>query len=91
VVAAHAPVPVFAAVAAASGAQVLLTDQVLHSQIAFPVALYSVARFATVGPAAIALAVGLVASAVASVDWLLGFDGERARSRRTSSPWRASS
>jgi signal transduction histidine kinase len=70
------PVPVFAAVAAASAAQVPLTEQPLHAQVAFPIALYSVARYASVGPAAVALGVGLIASAVASVDWLIGFDSE---------------
>ncbi len=68
------PIGVFAAVAVASGAQVLMIDVPLHSQVAFPIALYSVARFSSAVPAAVALGVALVAAAAASVDWLLGFD-----------------
>lgn len=64
------PVAVFAVVAAASGAQVLVLDVPLWSQLAFPVATYSVARYATTGWGVAAAAGGIVAAAVASVDWL---------------------
>ena len=67
------PVPVFAAVAAASVLQALVLDHPLWSQVAFPVAVYSVARFAGAVPAAAALVVGLCGAAVAGVDWQQGF------------------
>ncbi len=67
------PIAVYAAVVVASGAQVVWIDVPLHSQVAFPIAIYSVARFSTALPAAIALGVALVAAAFASVDWLVEF------------------
>ena len=67
-------VAVYVAVATASAVQVLLIDEPLHSQLAYPVALYSVARFSSAMPAGVALAVALVAAATASTDWLIGFD-----------------
>lgn len=70
------PVAVFVAIVVASGTQVLLIDVPLHSQLAFPIALYSLARFSSAAPAAVGLAVGLTAGAVASLDWLAGFDAE---------------
>ena len=72
---------VFAAIAAASAAQAVLVSEPLWGQLAFPIAVYSVARYSTAGRAAAALAVGLVASVVAAVDWLRGYDvGLTARS-----------
>ncbi|UMG93935.1 histidine kinase [Nocardioides sp. TF02-7] len=68
------PVPVFAVVTGASALQALLIDEPLWSQVAFPVATYSVARFAGPAWAAGALATGVAGAAVAAVDWLLGFD-----------------
>lgn len=68
----HAVV-VFVVVAGASGLQSVLTDYPLWSQLAFPVATYSVARYAAPGRAAAALVVGLVGAAIASVDWLRGY------------------
>lgn len=64
------PVAVYAAVAAASAAQSLITDYPLWSQLAFPVAMYSVARFSSTAWSIAALAVGLTGAAVASVEWL---------------------
>ncbi|MEV5003273.1 sensor histidine kinase [Nocardioides sp. LML1-1-1.1] len=64
------PVPVFAAVAAASAAQVLVTDYPLWSQLAFPVATYSVARFSTTAWSLGALAVGMLGAGVAAGDWV---------------------
>ena len=66
-------VAVLAAVALGSAAQALLVDTPLWSQLAFPVATYSVARFAGARWAAVALGTGLVGAAVAAVDWLRGF------------------
>ncbi|WP_104108203.1 sensor histidine kinase [Nocardioides sp. 616] len=63
------PTAVFAAVAVASAAQVLLLDTPIWGQVAFPVAVYSVARFGTGVRAWVALGVGIVAAAVATVDW----------------------
>ncbi|MGL4746003.1 MAG: sensor histidine kinase [Dermatophilaceae bacterium] len=70
------PEPVFAAVALASLAQVPFVGPPLWSQVAFPVALYSVARWDTTRRAAGALAVGLAGSVVGPLDWILGFGGE---------------
>jgi signal transduction histidine kinase len=70
----HYPVAVFAAVALASAAQWLVIDEPLYSQVAFPVATYSVARFSGALPAAIALVVGLCGGVLAAVDWMLGWD-----------------
>ncbi|KRB80344.1 hypothetical protein ASE01_02335 [Nocardioides sp. Root190] len=70
------PIAVFAVVAAASAAQALLHDEPLWSQLAFPIATYSVARFSTTAWSAAALGTGLVAAAVAAVVWLRGFDVE---------------
>lgn len=66
----HHPVAVFAVVAATSGLQALLVDEPLWSQVAFPVAVYSVARFGPTGWSLVAVAVGLVGGGVASYDWL---------------------
>ena len=67
------PVPVFTAVALGSAVQALVTDHPLWSQFAFPIALYSVARYAGPRWAAAALGTGLVGAAIAAVDWLHGF------------------
>ncbi len=63
------PVGTFAAVAAASALQVPMIDTPIWSQVAFPIALYSLARFGTAVWALAGLAVSLVASVVAGVDW----------------------
>lgn len=67
----------FVVVAAASALQWLLTDYPLWSQLAFPVATYSVARYAAPTRAAAALAVGLVGAVVAAVDWLRGYGADQ--------------
>lgn len=72
----HAVV-VFVVVAAASALQWLLTDYPLWSQLAFPVATYSVARYAAPTRAAAALAVGLVGAGIAAVDWLRGYGADQ--------------
>jgi signal transduction histidine kinase len=72
----HRPRLVFAVVAVATAAQAAVIDLPLWSQVAFPVAVYSVARFSSAVPAALALAVGLAGSVVASVDWVRGLGGE---------------
>jgi hypothetical protein len=69
------PDAAFAAVALASALQVPLLQAPLHTQLAFPVAVYSVARWSTPVAGAAALSVGVAAAAVASVDWIVGFDG----------------
>ena len=71
------PVPVFAVVALGSGVQALLVDQPLWSQLAFPIATYSVARFSTTAWSLAALATGLAGAGVASVVWLRGFAAEQ--------------
>lgn len=68
----------FAGVAAASALQVLLVDTPMHTQLAFPVAVYSAARFGGLRLGLVAVAVGEVAAVVASVDWVTGYGGELA-------------
>ncbi|HEY0951924.1 histidine kinase dimerization/phosphoacceptor domain-containing protein, partial [Nocardioides sp.] len=70
------PQLVFSAVAIASAAQALAIDNPLWSQVAFPVATYSVARYAPPARGVLAVAVGLCGAAVAAVDWLRGFDAD---------------
>jgi signal transduction histidine kinase len=65
----HHPAAVFAAVALASAAQVVVIDSPIWGQVAFPVAMYSVARFGTAVRAGGALGVSVAAAAVATVDW----------------------
>ncbi|MDT9594730.1 histidine kinase [Nocardioides zeae] len=64
------PVLVYTAVAVASAAQVLVLDTPLVSQLAYPVAVYSAARFASARAGAVALLVGLCAAVTAAVDWI---------------------
>ena len=68
------PVAVCVAVALAHAVQLPLLDTPIWGQVAVPVAVYSVARFATGGAALGALATGVAGSALAARDWLLGFD-----------------
>lgn len=68
------PVAVFALVAGFSAAQAVLVDTPLWSQVAFPVAVYSVGRFSNTRPGLAALATGLAGAFVASYVWLLEFD-----------------
>jgi len=70
------PVAVFALVAAATAVQPLLNDHPLWSQVAFPVAVYSVARYAGPRWAAVAAGTGLVGAGIAAVDWLHGFGAD---------------
>ncbi len=70
------PQLVFAAVALASAAQAVAIDNPLWSQVAFPVATYSVARYAPAIRGLLALAVGLCGAAVAAVDWLRGLEAD---------------
>jgi signal transduction histidine kinase len=68
------PVSAFVVVAGFSAAQAVLIDTPLWSQVAFPVAVYSVARFSTTRPGLAALATGVAGAGVASYVWLLEFD-----------------
>ncbi len=70
------PGAVFAAVALASALQVPLLDTPIHAQAAFPVAVYSAARFSTRWTGLVVLAVGEVAAVVATADWTSAFDPE---------------
>ncbi|WP_110180611.1 sensor histidine kinase [Nocardioides solisilvae] len=67
------PVEVFVAVAAASALQAVVIDSPLWSQLAFPVATYSVARHASFRWGLGALGTGLAGAVVASVDWVQAF------------------
>ncbi|NHA00802.1 hypothetical protein G5V59_14930 [Nocardioides sp. W3-2-3] len=64
------PVAVFVAVSAASAVQPFLNDYPLWSQLAFPIATYSVARFSTTAWSLGALAVGMLGAGVAAGDWV---------------------
>jgi signal transduction histidine kinase len=64
------PVIVFAVVASACALQVLLLDYPLVSQVSFPIAVYSVARYARPRWGLAALAVGLFGSVLGAYDWL---------------------
>ncbi|KQW47137.1 hypothetical protein ASC77_18355 [Nocardioides sp. Root1257] len=70
----HHPVAVFALVAGFSAAQAVLIDTPLWSQVAFPVAVYSVGRYASTRAGLAALATGIAGAFVASYVWLRGFD-----------------
>jgi signal transduction histidine kinase len=69
-------VPVFAVIASASALQAVLIDTPAVGQLAFPVAVYSVARWAPRWHGVAALAVGYAGAGVATVRWLTGFGGE---------------
>jgi signal transduction histidine kinase len=68
------PVVVFALVAGFSAAQAVLIDTPQWSQVAFPVAVYSVGRFSSTRAGFAALATGIAGAFVASYVWLLEFD-----------------
>lgn len=70
------PVPSFAAITVATGVQPLVLDAPLWSQVAFPIATYSVARYAGTGWGLGALAVGVAGAVVGSLTWLAGFEAE---------------
>ncbi|MBB3042548.1 DUF7134 domain-containing protein [Nocardioides soli] len=71
----HHPVAVFAVVALASAAQAALIDTPMWSQVAFPLAVYSVARYASAAWGLAAVGVGLCGAVVAAIRWVLGFGG----------------
>lgn len=68
----HRPALVFGLVTAASAFQVLVLLVPVWGQVAFPIALYSVARFGTMRQGQAALGVGLVGGVVGPVRWLDG-------------------
>ena len=68
------PVIVYAIVAGACGLQVLLIDYPLVSQVSYPIAVYSVARYASPRWGLAALAVGLFGSVLGTHDWMSSVD-----------------
>lgn len=66
------PVSVFAVVYVAHALQVGITDEPLPGQLAFPIAVYSVARWRTLRFSIPVLGLGLIAALVASWDWFSG-------------------
>ena len=64
------PVLVFAAVAAATGLQAIVVSEPLYGQIAFAIAVYSVARYASLRAGLAAVGVGLVGAVVAAYRWV---------------------
>jgi signal transduction histidine kinase len=68
------PVAVFALVVGFSAAQAVLIDTPMWSQVAFPVAVYSIGRFSNTRLGLVALAAGIAGAFVASYVWLLEFD-----------------
>ncbi|MFT4189247.1 MAG: sensor histidine kinase [Aeromicrobium sp.] len=81
------PVAAFAVVAASSAAQILVVDIPIWGQAAFPVALYSVARFATAPAGRAALGVGLMATLVSSWVWTHTFNEDVPDAYRTEVAW----
>lgn len=67
------PWPVFLAVAMLSALQAWAYDQPAVGQLAFPVAVYSVARWSPRWQGIAALLVGFAGALVAATRWLLGF------------------
>lgn len=68
------PLIVYTVVAGACGVQVLLLDYPLASQLSYPIAVYSVARYASPRWGMAALAVGLFGSVLGAYDWLSAVD-----------------
>jgi len=68
--------PVFLVVAGASALQAVAYHEPIVGQLAFPVAVYAVARWSPRWQGVVALLVGYAAALVASVRWTLGFGGE---------------
>ncbi|MBM9465461.1 sensor histidine kinase [Aeromicrobium sp. YIM 150415] len=64
------PVAVFAAVYVTHAAQVLLYDTTLPGQLAFPIAVYSVARWRGLRWSIPVLVLSLIAAVVAAIDWM---------------------
>jgi signal transduction histidine kinase len=64
------PVASFAAVAVATGAQALFVAEPLYGQIAFAIAVYSVARYAALWAGLAAVGVGLAGAVVAAYRWV---------------------
>ena len=67
------PVAVFAAVATASAVQAAVLDLPIAGQLAFPIAVYSVARWAPRWHGVAALLVGYAGAVVAAWSWIGGF------------------
>ncbi|GAA4685680.1 sensor histidine kinase [Nocardioides nanhaiensis] len=67
------PVTVFLLVTAASVTQAVLLDAPLYSQVAFPVAVYSVARFASAAWGVAAVTTGVIGAGVAALDWVRAY------------------
>ena len=67
---------VFLAVATASALQAVVYHEPVVGQLAFPVAVYAVARWSPRWQGVAALLVGYAASLVAAIRWTLGFGGD---------------
>jgi signal transduction histidine kinase len=70
--------PVFLVVAGASALQAVVLDEPTVGQLAFPVAVYAVARRAPRRRGVAALLIGYAGAVVASVRWLRGFGADLA-------------
>lgn len=68
------PLVAFAAVYVTHAAQVLLYATPLPGQLAFPIAVYSVARWRGLRQSIPVLVLSLFAAAVAAIDWMPGLD-----------------
>ena len=66
----RSPVFAFAVIAVLSAFQAISIDTPIVGQVAFPIAVYSVARWSTRGHGVIALLVGYAGALVAAVRWL---------------------
>lgn len=72
----HRPATAFALVAGLHALQVLTYDYPIWGQLAFPIALYSLARFGRPRDGWIGLGVGGIAALTASVVWTLAFKAD---------------
>ena len=64
------PVLSFAGVALATGVQAVFVAEPLYSQVAFAIAIYSIARYASLRAGLAAVGVGLVGAVVAAYRWV---------------------
>ncbi|WP_165355066.1 sensor histidine kinase [Nocardioides oleivorans] len=67
------PWPAFVAVATSSALQAVVVGEPTVGQLAFPIAVYSVARWSSRSRGVAALLVGYAGALVAAVRWLIGF------------------
>ncbi|MFS3127360.1 sensor histidine kinase [Nocardioides sp. Bht2] len=68
------PVAVMAAVSLAHFFQLQVVDYPIYGQVAFPFAVYAIARHSTAFWSGVGLGIAQLGAVLAALDWLLGFD-----------------